>query len=137
MEMKKSLLNALTYEVIGPAIEVHKSMGSGFLESVYQDCMDIELRIRGINYTSEMTMNINYKNESVAEKMRYDFFIENCLVLEIKGVEKLLPKNEAQLLTYMNLLQAPKGILINFTSVNIFKEGQKTFVNKFFEKLND
>lgn len=137
MIITQSGLNALTYKVIGAAIEVHKAIGPGLLESVYNECMAIELRLRGINYVSEMTMDLHYKGETVAAKLRCDFFIENCLVLELKAADKILPINEAQLLTYMNLLHAPKGIIINFNCVNIFNEGQKTFVNKYFERLSD
>jgi GxxExxY protein len=131
----KSYLKELTYEVIGAAIEVHKAMGPGLLESVYHECMCIEVRLRGMNYESEMQMDAFYKGERVAARLRCDMFIEGCLVAEFKAAKEIAPVDEAQLLSYMNLLQAPKGIIINFNCVNIFKEGQKTFVNKYYEML--
>lgn len=132
----KTYLKELTYEVIGSAIEVHKAMGPGLLESVYQECMAIELRLRGINYESEMNIPVLYKGERVATKLRFDLFIEGCLVTELKAAKEIIPIDEAQVMSYMNLLQAPKGLIINFNVVNIFKEGQKTFVNKYYELLD-
>jgi len=129
-QITKTYLKELTYEVIGSAIEVHKAIGPGLLESVYHECMGIELRLRGINYESEMNIPAIYKGERVATKLRFDLFIEGCLVTELKAAKEILPIDEAQVLSYMNLLTAPKGLIINFNVVNIFKDGQKTFVNK-------
>jgi GxxExxY protein len=128
-------LDELTYEVVGSAIEVHKFMGRGLLESVYHLCLIEELKHRKINFLTEMKVPLVYKGKSLDINFRCDFYIENCLVVEIKSVAELHPINEAQLINYMNLLKAPKGILINFNCRNIFKEGQKTFVNEHFKKL--
>jgi len=78
---------------------------------------------------------IYYKDLIIKSELRCDLFIENTLVVELKAVETMKPVFEAQLLTYMQLLEAPKGILINFNCTNLFKEGQKTFVNDFFRFL--
>ena len=129
-------LNELTFEVIGSAIEVQKNMGRGLIESVYHKCMIEELKLRKLNFQSEFKIPVTYKNINLESDFRCDLFIENCLVIEIKSVNELINIHEAQLLNYMNLLKAPKGILLNFNSQTIFKEGQKTFVNDYYKKLN-
>jgi GxxExxY protein len=128
-------LDDLTYKLIGAAIEVNKGLGAGLLESVYHQCYEHELKLCGIEFKSEMIVPVNYKGFETSAELRSDFFVEDCIVIEIKAVETMLPIHEAQLLTYMNLLKAPKGILINFNCSNIFKNGQKTFVNKYFDEL--
>ncbi|CAM4172693.1 MULTISPECIES: GxxExxY protein [Flavobacterium] len=128
-------INEITYEVIGCAIEVHKYMGAGLLESVYQSCLIEELKIKKINFVSELKMPVIYKGKELDIDFRCDLYIENILVVELKSVNEVHPIHEAQLLTYMKLLKAPKGILINFNCTNIFKDGQKTFVNEFYKNL--
>ncbi|MBF4473254.1 MULTISPECIES: GxxExxY protein [Flavobacterium] len=131
----QKFLDELTYEIIGSAIEVHKSIGKGLLESVYHQCMIEELSQRKINFHTEMNVPIIYKTKKLTTNFRCDLFIENCIVLELKSVLEMNSIFEAQILTYMQLLEAPKGIIINFNCHNIFKEGQKTFVNDFFKLL--
>ncbi|MEQ3661648.1 MAG: GxxExxY protein [Flavobacterium sp.] len=128
-------INELTYEVIGCAIEVHKHLGAGLLESIYHQCLIEELKSKNINYQSELKLPIIYKGKELETDFRCDLFIENCLVVELKSVSEIHPMHDAQLLTYMKLLKAPKGIIINFNCKNIFKEGQKTFVNEYFKDL--
>lgn len=125
----KKYLNDLTYEVIGATIEVHKVLGRGLLESVYHRCLIEELIFRKINFLTEMKVPIVYRNKVLDIDLRCDLFIENSLVLELKSVQEMPKVFDAQILTYMKLLRCPKGILINFNFTNIFKEGQKTFVN--------
>jgi GxxExxY protein len=137
MEITKSYLLDLTYRVNGAAIEVHKTLGPGLLESVYKRCLKQELTIRNISFVSEIIVPIHYKGINLEAELRSDLFVENCLVLELKAIENLLPIHEAQLLSYMKLLEAPKGILYNFHSVNLYKEGQRTFVNEFFKALKE
>lgn len=129
-------LDDLTYEIIGSAIEVHKTVGRGLLESVYHQCMKEELSHRKINFFTEMKVPIIYKTKELTTDFRCDLFVENCLVVELKSVLEMNSIFEAQLLTYMKLLKAPKGIIINFNCYNIFKEGQKTFVNEYFKLLS-
>jgi len=129
-------LDELTYEVIGSAIEVHKTMGRGLLGSVYHICLKEELSHRKINFLTEMKVPLKYKDKELKVDFRCDLFVENCLVVELKSVLLLNPIFEAQLQTYMKLLRAPKGIIINFNCSNIFKEGQKTIVNDYFKKLS-
>ncbi|MGQ3087295.1 GxxExxY protein, partial [Flavobacterium sp.] len=124
----KKYLDELTYEIIGAAIEVHKIMGRGLLESVYHQCLKEELQHRKINFFTEMRLPVYYKEKLLELDFRCDLFVENLIVLELKTVQEFTPAFEAQLLTYMKLLKAPKGILINFNCSNIFREGQKTYV---------
>ena len=131
----KKYLDELTYEVIGSAIEVHKIMGSGLLENVYHQCLKEELLYRKINFSTEMKIPVIYKTKELKIDFKCDLYIENCLVIELKSVSEINVIHEAQLMTYMKLLKAPKGILINFNCFNIFKEGQKTFVNEYFKNL--
>ncbi|MCG9909905.1 MAG: GxxExxY protein [Flavobacteriales bacterium] len=133
--MKKAYLKELTYQVNGAAIEVHKHLGPGLLESVYHKCLKHELQLRKINFVSEMYVPVEYKGYDIETELRCDLFVENCLAVELKAVEFILPIHEAQLITYMKLLQAPQGLLINFHSTNIFREGQRTFVNELFRSL--
>ena len=133
----KKYLDELTYDIIGGAIEVHKIMGRGLLESVYQQCLKEELIHRKINFLTEMCIPVIYKEKVLDIHFRCDLFVENIIVVELKCVQEIHPAHEAQLLTYMKLLRCPKGILINFNCFNIFREGQKTFVNEYFSKLKD
>ena len=134
--MTKKYLNQLTYDILGAAIEVHKNLGPGLLESVYHKCLAYELDIRNFDFDYEFNVPVNYKGLQLDTELRCDFVIEE-IVVELKAVESVLPIHEAQLLTYMKLLRKPKGILINFNVTNLFKEGQKTYVNEFFRDLRE
>ena len=135
--MTKEYLDKLTYDVIGAAIEVHKSIGPGLLENVYHQCIKEELKIRGIGFKTEMVVPVNFKGLVMDTALRCDLFVENILVVELKSVSAFAPIHQAQLLTYMKLLNAPKGVLINFNCANIFRDGQKTLVNELFRSLPD
>ena len=135
--LTKKYLNDLTYEIIGCAIEVHKVLGRGLLESVYHRCLIEELLFRKINFLTEMKVPIVYRNKTLDIDLRCDLLVEQCIVVELKSVTEMVKVFDAQLLTYMKLLRCPKGILINFNCLNIFKEGQKTFVNEYFSPLLD
>lgn len=135
-EITKKYLDELTYEVIGAAIEVQKIMGRGLLESVYHECMKVELKLRNISFLSEHKILAIFKDHALKVDFRCDLLVENCLIIELKATNEMHPIFEAKLLNYMNLLKIPKGILINFNSSNIFSEGQKTFVNEYFKLLS-
>ena len=137
MGITKKYLNELTYRVIGCAIEVHKHLGPGLLESVYEKCFLKELNLRGIAGTSQICVPLNYKGLLLDAELRLDVLVEDILCVELKAQDGLLPIHDAVLLSYMQMLQKPKGILINFHCVNIFKEGQKTLVNNLFSLLPD
>ncbi|MFT4855440.1 MAG: GxxExxY protein [Algoriphagus sp.] len=129
-------LDELSYRVLGAAIEVHKFLGPGLLESVYQKCLATELRFKSIEFETELSIPIIYRDQKVETLLRCDFLVEEILVLELKSVNEILPLHQAQLMNYMNLLKVPKGILINFNVINLFQQGQKTYINKHFDKLN-
>lgn len=128
-------IDELTYKIIGAAIEVHKIMGRGLLESVYHQCLKEELNIRGINYVSEMKIPIIYKEKELISDFRCDLLVENLIIVELKAITEIHPIVEAQILNYMKLTKSPKGILINFNCSNIFKDGQKTYVNEYYKNL--
>ena len=137
MKTTKKELDELTYNIIGAAIEVHKALGPGLLESVYQKCLKQEFFLRELRCTSEFLVPVHYKGTEVKTDLRCDFVIMDLIVVELKAVDAIAPVHEAQLLTYMKLLETPKGILINFNCANLFKEGQRTFVNEYFRTLAD
>lgn len=133
--MTKKGIDDLLFQIIGAAIEVHKNLGAGLLESVYHECMKEELRLRKINFHTEKKVPIIYKGNQLEVSLRCDLYIENLIVVELKSTLEMHKVFDSQILTYMNLLNAPKGILINFNCKNIFKEGQKTFVNEIYRNL--
>lgn len=133
--MTQRYLNELTYEIIGCAIEVHKHLGPGLLESVYEKCFRKELTLRNIEYKTQLFVPIECKGLLLDAELRLDFIIEDLIIVELKAIEDILPVHEAQVLTYMRLMQKPKGILINFNCIHIFKQGQKTFVNDLYAHL--
>ncbi len=94
-----------------------------------------ELNLKNIRLSNQKTIHYNYKGIELESELRFDILVENLIVVELKSVEFINPLYEAQLLTYMKLLEKPKGILINFNCLNIFKEGQKTFVNEFYRNF--
>ena len=135
MRITKKYLNELTYRVIGCAIEVHKHLGPGLLESIYEKCFLRELNLQGITNKSQNWVPLEYKGLQLDTELRLDVLVEDILCVELKAQEGLLPIHDAVLLSYMQMLQKPKGILINFHCLNIFKEGQKTLVNNLFSLL--
>jgi GxxExxY protein len=114
----------LTEAVIGAAIEVHRVLGPGLLESVYERCLSHELRLRGIEHERQMLLPVLYKGVPLDADLRLDIVIPGQLVLELKSVESLQPIHEAQLLTYLKLSGIRLGLLINF-NVPLLKDGIK------------
>nr|WP_315231088.1 GxxExxY protein [uncultured Flavobacterium sp.] len=135
--MTKTYLKDLIYQVNGCAIEVHKHLGPGLLESVYYTCLKKELTIRGFEFQTELKIPVNYKGLELETGLRCDLLVEESLVVELKAIEKVLPIHEAQILTYMKLLEVPIGLMLNFNVTHIFKEGQKTYVNERYRYLED
>lgn len=123
--MTKKYLDELSFKIIGAAIEVHKALGPGLLESVYHKCMMTELKEKKMTYVSEINVPVTYKGTELETLLRCDFLIENCIALELKSVDAVTPVFEAQVLTYMKLLNAPKGILINFTAPIFLKKDKE------------
>ena len=131
----RSELDALEYQITGACIEVHKHLGPGLLESVYQKCLSRELQLRNISFKSEHIISVHYKGVIVDTALRTDFLIGSDLLVELKAVESILPIHEAQILTYMKLLKVPKGLLVNFNCTNIIHHGKKSYVNEFYREL--
>jgi GxxExxY protein len=117
----------LTENVIGAAIEVHKQLGPGLLESAYQICLCHELKLKNIGYKSEVPLPVEYKGIKLDCGYRMDLVIENQLIVELKTAERILPVHEAQLLTYMKLANTGKGLLLNFHTP-VLKQGIKRMV---------
>lgn len=116
----------LSHEVIGAAIEVHRRLGPGLLESAYRTCMQIELGERGVRFETELEIPLIYKSKRIEYGFRVDFLIENELILELKAVDLLLPVHAAQVLTYMKLMNRNVGLLINFNEY-LLVDGVKRF----------
>jgi len=111
----------LTQKVIDCAIEVHKNLGPGLLESTYESCLIYELQQTGLSIKSQIKLPINYKNTTIDAGYRLDILIPNKLIIEIKTVEKLLPIHTAQLITYLKLSGIKTGLLINFNQVKLIE----------------
>ncbi|MCF7821269.1 MAG: GxxExxY protein [Mariprofundaceae bacterium] len=108
--------DSLTEKVIGAAIEVHKQLGPGLLESAYQTCLCHELKLNNITYKYEVSLPVEYKGVKLDCGYRMDIVVGNQLIVELKTVERILPIHEAQLLTYMKLACIGKGLLLNFNA---------------------
>jgi len=135
MQITKKYLDELTYKIIGCAIEVHKYLGPGLLESVYENCFIHELNLRGLRHQSQKNIPLTYKGLYLDALLRYDVLVEDAIIVELKSVSEFEPVHKAVMLTYLKLLEKPKGIIINFNSVNIFDHGQQTVVNEIYAKL--
>jgi len=135
--MDLQYLNELSHKIRGAFFKVHGSLGPGLLESVYEKCFLKELEIKKIKFKSQLWVPLDYKGLHLDTELRLDVLVEDILCVELKAQESLLPIHDAVLLSYMQMLQKPKGILINFHCVNIFKEGQKTLVNNLFSLLHE
>jgi GxxExxY protein len=133
--LTQNYINKLTYKIIGCAIEVHKELGPGLLENIYEKCLVHELKLNGFQVANQLTISVLYKGLQIDCELRLDVLVDNLIIIELKSVNEMNPLFEAQLLTYMKLLEIPKGILLNFNCKNLFYEGQKTFVNEYFAEL--
>jgi GxxExxY protein len=109
----------LSHVAIGAAIEVHRLKGAGLLESIYEKCLLHELSLRGLTAVNQRLVQIEYKGLVFEEPLRFDVLLENCLLLELKSVQEVLPIHKAQLLSYMKLLNIPLGLIINFHEMKL------------------
>ncbi|HTQ39348.1 MAG TPA: GxxExxY protein [Pirellulales bacterium] len=121
--------NRITEAIIGAAIEVHRSLGPGLLESAYEECLCYELSVRELKFQRQVPLPVRYKEVLLDCRYRIDLVVENVIV-ELKTVEKLLPIHDAQLLTYLKLFNSPIGLPINF-QVPVLKDGIKRVVHHF------
>ena len=111
--------DALTREVIGAAIEVHRVLGPGLLESVYEKCMQHELDLRGLAWERQQFVTIRYKKLVHEEALKFDLLVKQSLLVEVKAVEAIAPIHQATALSYMKLLDVPVGLIINFHEVKL------------------
>lgn len=127
-------INDISYKIIGCAIEVHKNLGPGLLESVYESCFIEELICRGLSVRSQVHVPIHYKGKDLGGFLKIDLLVEDLIIVEEKAVEQMIPLFKAQLLSYLKLTGKPKGLLINFNSENI-KEQLVSLVTEEYAKL--
>ncbi|MDP3876562.1 MAG: GxxExxY protein [Methylobacter sp.] len=120
--------NNITNEIIGAAIEVHRELGPGLMESIYEECLSIELTSRNVYFEQQKIIPVLYKKQVIKSNFRLDLLVENKVIVELKAVENLLPIHTAQLLTYLKLTECRIGLLINF-NVPVLKNGIKRIVN--------
>jgi GxxExxY protein len=119
MKITKKYINDISYKVVGCAIEVHKQLGPGLLESVYETCFLEELTDQGFYVKRQVQVPINYKGKDLGSTLVLDLLINDLIIVEIKAVEIMIPVFKAQLLSYLKLTGKPKGLLINFHCENI------------------
>jgi GxxExxY protein len=127
---EKDRLDAITRRIIGAAIEVHRRLGPGLLESAYEACLAYELQQVGLKFERQKPLPVLYKEVKLDCGYRMDLVVEDEIVVEIKAVEKLIPIHEAQLLSYLRLTNKKIGLLMNF-HVRLLKNGVKRIVNEF------
>ncbi len=128
-------VNQITESIIGCAIEVHRALGPGLLESAYEECLCYELSQASLSYSRQVPLSLAYKGIKLDCGYRMDMVVENLVVVELKTVEKLLPVHEAQLLSYLKLSGFSGGLLVNF-HVPFLKDGLRRLVNHLEESLS-
>ena len=111
--------DALSSEIIGAAIELHRHLGPGLIEGIYEKCLMRELELSNLQAVNQRSVQIEYKGLIFEEELRFDVLVEGCLLLELKSVKEVLPIHKAQLLSYMKLLNIPVGLLINFNEMKL------------------
>lgn len=119
MRFTKQFINSLSYKIVGCAIEVHKQLGPGLLESVYETCLMEELISQGLKVERQIPVPIIYKGKDLGTNLVLDLVVNDLVVVELKAVEVMIPVFKAQLLSYLKLTGKPKGLLINFHCENI------------------
>ena len=125
-------INQLSSKIIGAAIEVHKTLGPGLLESAYEECLCHELSIQGLLFEKQKPLSIDYKGKKLDCGYRLDIVVENTVIIELKSCEKIEPIHKAQLLTYLKLSGLNLGLLLNF-NVPLMRDGIVRIVNDFTE----
>jgi GxxExxY protein len=125
---EKQRLEKLTEAIIGAAIEVHRALGPGLLESAYLTCLKREMDLVGLRWQADVPVPVEYKGVKLDCGYRIDLIVEDTVVVELKAVEKLLPVHQAQVITYLRLTGKPVGLLINF-NVPLLKDGIKRLIN--------
>lgn len=123
-------VDLITEKIIGCAIEVHKTLGPGLLESAYEECLCFELSQANLNFKRQVELPVNYKDVKLDCGYRMDIVVEDAVIVEIKAVERVHSVHEAQLLSYLKLYNKKVGLLLNF-HVSVLKNGLKRVVNNF------
>jgi len=119
--------NKISGEIVDSCLKIHRALGPGLLEKVYEECLFYELNQRGISYQKQKTLPVCYEKLIVENAFRLDLLVKDRIIVELKRIELVLPIHEAQILTYMKLTKIPLGLLINF-NVPLIKDGIKRFV---------
>lgn len=132
--MTKKEVTDLSYKIVGFAIKVHKALGPGLLESIYEKCLKYELEKNGYDVKQQLVVNLEYYDLVFDSNLKVDLLVNDTIVIELKSVDKIMPVHEAQLLTYMKILKKPQGLLINFNTTNITSE-TIPLVNEYFKRL--
>ena len=127
--------NEITHAIIGAAIEVHRTLGPGLLESAYASCLAMEMQLRGLHFEKEKELPVVYKETKLECGYRADFLVEGRVIVELKAVEALAPVHEAIVLTYLKLSGCRVGLLINFNTM-VLKDGIRRFVYGFEQASN-
>ena len=126
--MKFKQINEVSGEIIGAAMEVHKTIGPGLLESAYQACLCHELGLRNVKFKAQVPIPVIYKNEQLDCGYRLDLLVEGLVVVELKACEQILAIHKAQILTYLKLLDKQLGLILNF-NVPLMRDGIQRVVN--------
>jgi GxxExxY protein len=130
----QNYVNAIAYKIVGCAIEVHKNLGPGLLESVYESCLIEELQDCGLTVKSQVYIPIKYKQKDLGGNLKLDLLVNELVIVELKAVDTMIPLYKAQLLSYLKLTGKPKGLLINFHCENIVEQ-MVPLVTEEFSKL--
>ncbi len=133
--MTQKELNDLAYKIVSCAIEVHKQLGPGLLESIYEECFIEELRINDLQVAYQERIPLVYKGKLLKNELRLDVVVNDCIIVELKATEEIIPLFKAQLLSYLKLTGIPKGLLINFNCLNITSQGLVSLVTEKFANL--
>jgi GxxExxY protein len=128
MRVEPSTFNNVTHEILSAAIEVHRTLGPGLLESIYLECLQLELAFRKLRFVVQRPFPIVYKGTQLHASYRLDLIVEDLVVVEVKSVAALPPVHMAQVLTYMRLADCPLGLLINFNAPRLM-DGVKRLIN--------
>ncbi len=133
--LTQTRVNSLAYGIVGSIISVHKELGPGLLESIYEDALSYELRNEGFKVEQQKEVPVIYKGVKMRRSLRCDLLVEDQIILEIKSVATMNPVFKAQIMSYMRLCKKPKGLLVNFYVSNMTREGIDHFVNEYFAAL--
>lgn len=128
--MTNEQLNLISKEILDASFQVHKEMGHGLLESIYELCLMKELQLRGLNVQNQVSIPLIYKGFEISKDFRIDILVENEIIIELKAVEVLLPVHKAQIISYLKLSNKKLGFLINFNT-DLIKNGFNRYVNNF------